>query len=65
MDRSAKDSCTFQSSLHNLAVSHGGAKVDNTWIGTVLENSIEEVKNDTGLATQVGGSNEQFYSFLF
>lgn len=56
MCRNAKEMCTFQSSLHSLAVSHGGAEVDNTWIDTVLDNSIEEVKNDAGLATQVGNS---------
>lgn len=51
--KDAKETCAFQSSLHNLAVSHGGANVDNSWIDQVLQRAVDEVRNDTDLAAQL------------
>ncbi|GMH34499.1 hypothetical protein BSKO_02333 [Bryopsis sp. KO-2023] len=51
--KDAQDGCAFQSSLHALAVSHGGADVDNSWIDELLQEAVEEVRNDRDLAAKL------------
>lgn len=51
--KDVQDGCAFQSSLHALAVSHGGADVDNSWIDELLQEAVEEVRNDHDLAAQL------------
>lgn len=47
--RDAKETCTFQSSLHELAVKHGGAQQDFRWIEQVLKSGLPDAEDETGL----------------
>lgn len=51
--RDAQDTCDFQSSLHSLAVSHGGADASTAWMDKVLQNTIEDVKSDSFMSEKV------------
>lgn len=47
--RDAKETCTFQSSLHDLAVKHGGAQEDCRWIEQVLKKGLPDGEDDADL----------------
>ena len=51
--RDAKETCTFQSSLHDLAVKHGGAQEDFRWIEQVLKNGLPDGEDDADLEADV------------
>lgn len=51
--RDAQDTCDFQSSLHSLAVSHGGADAGTAWMDKVLKQTIEDVKSDSSISEKV------------